>query len=78
MAIVESAQHLFLFDDQDPTSRECGSGRRAERLTRHASCTQVVSTMENCQDRLLIPLRLNGDFDLPFLYIEDFLAGVAL
>src|SRR5882762_3396295 len=61
-------------------ARSCNrrSGRREERLTRHASRTQVVSTMENREDRLLTPLRLNCDFQLPFLDIEHFLASVAL
>jgi len=78
MAIVERAHHLLLFDDQDPAWCECGSGRRAERLTRHASRTDVVSTMQNREDRLLTPLRLNREFHLPFLDVEHFLACVAL
>ena len=78
MAIVESALHLFFLDDQDGTLCKCGSGRREERLTRHASRTQIVSTMQNREDRLLTPLRLNCDFHVPFLDIEHFLAGVPL
>jgi len=78
MAIVERAHHLLFFDDQGPTSCKCGGGRRAERLTRHATRTQVVSTMQNGEDRLLTPLRLNCEFHLPFLDVEHFLAGVAL
>jgi len=62
----------------DPASCNCRSGRREESLTRHASRTQVVSTMENREDRLLIPLRLYRDFHLPFLNIEHLLAGLAL
>ena len=78
MAIVERERHLPLFDDQDRTSCNCRSGRREESLTRHASRTQIVSMIENREDCLLTPLRLNCDFHLPFLNVEHFLAGVAL
>ena len=78
MAIVERARHLLLFDDQDPASSNRRSGGREESLTRHASRTQVVSMMENREDRLLTPLGLNRDFHLPFLDKEHFLASVAL
>src|ERR1700681_880665 len=78
MAIVKRARHLLLFDDQDRTWCKRGSGLRAERLTRHASRTQEVSTMQNREDRLLTPLRLNCEFHMPFLDVEHFLAGVAL
>ena len=78
MAIVESARHLLLFDNQDPTSCKCRSGRRVERLPPHASSTEVVSTMQNSEDRLLTPLRLNYELHLPVLDVKHFLAGVAL
>src|SRR5882762_2057730 len=73
MAIVERPRHLLLFDDQDPTPCHCRSGRCAERLIPHASCTEVASTMQNSEVRLLTPLRLNCDFQLPFLNVEHFL-----
>jgi len=78
MAIVERACHLLLLDHQDPASCKSGSGLRAERLTCHASRTQVVSRMQNREDRLLTPLRPNCDLHVPFLDIEHFLAGIAL
>ena len=78
MAIVESAHHLLLFDDQDRTWCECYSGRRAEDLPRHAFCAEVVSTMHNREDRLLTPLRLNCELNVPFLDVEHFLASVTL
>jgi len=78
MAMVESAPHLLLFDDQDRASSECRGRRGKESLTRHASRTQVVTTMEDREDRLFAVLGPNGDFHLPFLDIEHFLAGVAL
>ena len=78
MAIVECAPHLLLFDDQDPAWCKGSSGRREERLTRHASRTQVISTMQNREDRLLTSLRLNCEFYLPFLDVEHFAARVAL
>jgi hypothetical protein len=73
MAIVERARHLVLFDDQDRTSRKCGSGRHAERLIPHAFRAQIISTMQNPEDRLLTLLGLNCEF-----HLEHFLAGVAL
>src|ERR1700731_2582701 len=78
MAIVESTLHLLLFDHQYLTSGNGRGGRGEESLTRHASRTQVVSTIENRENRLLTPLGLNRDFHLPFLDIEHFLASVAL
>ena len=78
MAIVESVHHLVFLDDQDRAWCKCGSRRGKERLARHASRTQVVSTMENREDRLLIPPRLHRNFHLPFLDIEHFLPSVAL
>ena len=78
MAIVESACDLLLRDDQDRASCKRGSGRRAERLTRHAFRAEVVSTMHNRKDRLLTPLRVNCEFHVPFLDVEHFPSGVAL
>jgi len=78
MAIVERAPHLLLFDDQDPAWCKGCCGRCKERLTRHASRTEIVSTMQNREDCFLIPLRPNCDFHLPFLDIEHFLAVMAL
>ena len=78
MAIVESAHHLLLFDNQDRTFCQCCSGRRAERLARHAFCTEVVPTMHDRKDRLLTPLRLNCELNVPFLDVEHFLASITL
>ena len=78
MAIVESAFHLLLLDDQQGAARKCGSSCREEPLTGQASRAQVVSAMKNREDRLLTPLRRNREFHVPFLDVEHFLAGVAL
>src|SRR6266849_516799 len=78
VAIVKSARHLLLSDDQDRTSCKCGGGRRAVRLTCHAFRTEVGSAMQNREDRLLAPLRLNREFHMTLLDVEHFLASVAL
>jgi len=49
---------------------KCGSGSGSQCLTGHAFRTQVVFPMHNREDGLLTALRLNREFDVPFLDVE--------
>src|ERR1022692_2846868 len=75
---VEHLHHGLLVDFHHRAIGHCSCGAHAEWLPSKATLSEEISLVQNADGGFLPDRRHNGEFYLPFLYVKNSIARVAL